>query len=83
MHRYLVISPHTHEECKFAITQVLAAGYTTHFDWGCMDNDHTGWIVIEAEDAKQALMVVPSSLRGKARAVKLTQFNPKGEPILS
>jgi hypothetical protein len=47
-----------------------------------MDEDHTGWITIEAEDAKQALMVVPASLRGKARAVKLTRFNPKGEPIL-
>jgi hypothetical protein len=82
MHRYLIISPHTHEECKNAISQVLSAGYTTHFDWGCMDEDHTGWVILEAEDAKQALMVVPAFLRGKARAVKLTRFDQKGEPIL-
>ena len=81
MHRYLIISPHTHDECKNAITQTLAVGYTTHFEWGCMDNDHTGWIFLEAEDAKQALMVVPAFLRGKAHAVKLARFNPMGEPI--
>ncbi len=81
MHRYLVISPHTHEECKNAISQVPAAGYTTHCEWGCMDGDHTGWIILEAENNGQALMVVPSFLRGKARAVKLTRFDNHGEPI--
>ena len=47
-----------------------------------MDEDHTGWVILEAENAKQALMVVPAFLRGKARAVKLTRFDQKGEPIL-
>ena len=76
MDRFLVISPHTNEECKQAIKDVYAAGYLTHFDWGCMDGDHTGWIVFEAEDANQALMVVPSSQRRSARAVKLVKFSP-------
>ena len=74
MNRFLVISPHTQEDCKNVLQQVLAAGYITHFEWGCMDGDHTGWAILEAEDAREAMMAVPTSQRGKARAVKLTSF---------
>lgn len=75
MDRFLVISPHTPAVCKDAIRQVLFAGYITHFDWGCLDGDHTGWVIIEAENAKEALMVVPSGQRHIARAVRLTKFS--------
>lgn len=81
MNRYLVISPHLHEECQKAFVEVVNAGYTTHFDWGCTDGDHTGWAIIEADDAKEALMAVPSFLRAKARAVKLAKINTKGEIV--
>jgi hypothetical protein len=83
MHRYLVVSPHTHEECTMAFKEVVNAGYTTHFDWGCTDGDHTGWVVLEADNAKEALMIVPAFLRTKARAVKLAKINTKGEIINS
>ena len=76
MDRYLVISPHTAEECKRAVKEVHAAGYITHFDWGCTDGDHTGWVVLEAASAKEALMVVPAMQRHSARAVKLVKFAP-------
>jgi hypothetical protein len=76
MDRYLVISPHTAEDCKRALKEVHAAGYITHFDWGCMDGDHTGWVVLEAANAKEALMVVPSLQRHTARAIKLVKFAP-------
>jgi hypothetical protein len=75
MDRYLVISPHTEQDCKQAIKDVYAAGYITHFDWGCMDGDHTGWVTIDAENAGQALLVVPTSHRRTARAVKLVKFS--------
>ncbi len=75
MERFLVISPHTDADCKDTIQQVLFAGYITHFDWGCRDGDHTGWVVIDAENAKEALMVVPAKQRHTARAVRLTKFS--------
>ena len=75
MERYIVISPHTGEDCINALKQIEAAGYLTHFDWGCMDGDHTGWTIIEAEDAKEAMMVVPSGQRRNARAVRLVKFS--------
>ena len=76
MDRYLVISPHTAADCKQALAEVHAAGYITHFDWGCMAGDHTGWLVIEAENAGQALMVVPTRQRKDARVVKVVKFSP-------
>ena len=75
MDRYLVISPHTAEDCDRALVQVLAAGYITHFEWGCMDGEHTGWVILEAENAKQAMLVVPSAQRASAKVVRLKQFS--------
>ncbi len=76
MDKYLVISPHTAGDCKKALHEVNATGYITHFEWGCMDGDHTGWVMIEAENTQQALMVVPSMQRHNAKAVKLVKFSP-------
>lgn len=76
MDRFIVISPHTVEDCKQALKEVHAAGYITHFDWGCKGGDHTGWAVLEAENSDQALLVVPALQRHKARAVKLVKFSP-------
>ncbi|HAL57661.1 MAG TPA: hypothetical protein DCP63_14625 [Bacteroidetes bacterium] len=77
MDRYLIVSPHTVEECKKAIHQVHALGYITHFDWGCAVGDHTGWAIIEADSEAEALLVVPSFERPKARAVRLKKFSPE------
>ena len=77
MDRYLVISPHTGEDCTKIVKQVEAMGYITHFDWGCRDGEHTGWAIIEADSKAEALLTVPSSHRPTARAVKLVKFSPK------
>lgn len=74
MDRYLVESPHTDHDCKLAMKLVLSMGYLNNFDWGCKDGVHTGWAVIEAENAAQALGVVPAIVRNKARAIKLNKF---------
>lgn len=79
MDRYIVISPHTYEECKHVIELVTAAGYLTHMDWGCKDNDHTGYANIEAESHEQALMLVPPIVRHKARAVKVVKYDSNME----
>jgi hypothetical protein len=76
MDRYLVISPHSAGECKQALKEVNATGYITRFDWGCMDGDHTGCVVLEAEGTQQALMVIPSMQRHNAKAIKLVKFSP-------
>ena len=51
MDRYSVISSHTVEDCKMDIKyfREYHAGFLTHFEWGCYDNDHTAYAIIEAE----------------------------------
>ena len=81
MDRYMVVLPHTAEDCTAVLHQIEAIGAITHFDWGCKDGEHTGWVIVEAEDRDQAMMVVPTFQRKRAHLVKLTKFSP--EDVLS
>ena len=75
MERYLVESPHTAGDCKRVVKNVYAQGYLYNCDWGCDAGVHKAWVVIEAEDEKQALWVVPPILRENASATKLVKFD--------
>jgi hypothetical protein len=77
MKRFLVISHHTDRDCVRALKEALAIGYLTHFEWGCKDDVHTGWAILEAEDKAQAILSVPTFLRGSAQVVRLTRFKPE------
>ena len=79
MSKYLVVSPHTAEDCRMAVKHFREhhASFLTHFLWGCYDNDHTAYAFVDAESHEEAKMTVPPLFREKARAVKLTSFNPK------
>lgn len=75
----MVISGHTAEDCRRAVKYFadFHAGYITHFEWGCKDNDHNAYAIIDAESHEQAKLVVPPLFRDKARIIKLVRFNPK------
>jgi hypothetical protein len=77
MERYLVVSPHTAEDCAKVIGQVYALGYVAHYDWGCGDGEHCGWAIVEADSANEALLSVPSVVRSKARAIRLKKISPQ------
>lgn len=74
MQRFIIESPHTAENCDQAIRDLHAAGYLHHFEWGCKDNDHTGWAIVEAENLEHAKQIIPWYLREKARVVRLVKF---------
>ncbi len=77
MQQYLIESPHTKEECRAAIEMVQAAGYLTHFKWGCPDGEHCAWAIISADNAEEARLSVPTLLRKKARVVPIVNFHSK------
>lgn len=79
MARYLIQSPHTPEECLQTLDECLAQGpeQLAKYDWGCMDDDHTCYGVIEAGSKATVESLVPSSLRHKARIVELAKFTPE------
>jgi hypothetical protein len=74
MDRYLIISDHSNEDCLHILDLVQAQGYLHHYDWGCKDGVHVGWVIIEAENKEEALLSVPPLIRNKARAVRLNKF---------
>jgi hypothetical protein len=78
MHRFIVISPHTSEDCRMAVKQFRQynAGFLTRFEWGCADNDHTAYAILEAENHENARMSVPPLFREKTRVVRLITFDP-------
>lgn len=77
MDRFLIESPHEAGDCKNLIKSIYALGYMHNCDWGCDAGVHTAWLIIEAENKSQALLVVPPMLRSKARAIKLVKFDPE------
>ncbi len=77
MDRFLVISPHTEKDCRDVLRLTLAAGYLTHFDWGCLDGVHTGWAIVEADNAQEAMLSVPTGQRHLASVVEITKFTPE------
>jgi len=74
--RYLVIAPHTAEQCMAAMENIdkADAKALAKWDFGCKDNDHTGYLIVMAASADEALKNVPESDRGTAKAVKLSKF---------
>lgn len=77
MQKFMIISPHTHEECTMVVKQTLAIGYLTHFWWGCKSGDHTGYAMIEANNPDEALLSIPTMIRKKGKAIGLVQFDPE------
>jgi hypothetical protein len=75
MNRYMIESPHPIEKCEQVLHDLHAAGYLHHFEWGCKDNDHTGWAIVEAENAEHARQIVPWYLRSQVRVVRLVKFD--------
>jgi len=75
MDRYLIESPHAPEKCDDVLADLHAAGYLHHFEWGCKDNNHVGWAIIEAENAEHARQIVPWYLRPDARVIRLVKFD--------
>jgi hypothetical protein len=71
---YMVVSPHDETECIKALDDVEALGALDEWQFGCVEGDHTGYRVVSASSADEALLSVPPSLRSKARAIKLHTF---------
>ena len=79
MPRFLVEVPHagTKEACQRAIDTFNRTGshFLTHADWGCKDNEHKAWLIVDVGSKQEARNVVPQDYRGDAKVTMLTQFN--------
>jgi hypothetical protein len=79
MPRFLVEVPHDEETvaCARVVKVFLTSGshYLTQAEWGCMDGDHRSWMIVDADDKKEALAIVPQFLRSEARVISLNRFS--------
>jgi hypothetical protein len=77
MDKYLIVSSHTAEDCDRALQYFheYHTGYLTHFWWGCMDHDHNGYAIIDAESHEEAKMAVPPLARDKTKTIKLIHLD--------
>ncbi len=75
--QYLIESPHTKEECMAALDSIAQQGKNmlNKWDWGCMDGNHTGYALVEAQNENEALRQVPENIRNKAKVHKVTKFS--------
>ena len=78
MPRFLIEVHHEAEQlaCARIVQLLLSTGshYITHADWGCMDGEHTAWIIVEGESKEQARCILPPAFRSQAKIVALNKF---------
>lgn len=79
MARFLIEVPHGAEakECALAVKVLLSSGshYLTNAEFGCLDDDHKAWIIIEADSKDEARFIIPPAYRSRAKIVKLNKFS--------
>ena len=88
MARFLIEVPHEAEKvaCARAVEILLKTGshFLSHAEWGCLDGEHKGWIILEAENKERAKYMLPTAYRNQAKIIKLNKFTLEHiEEILS
>ena len=88
MARFLIEVPHEADkvECARAVQILLSTGshFLTHAEWGCLDGEHKGWMILELENKQEARSVLPPAYRSQAKIVELNKFTMEEiEEILS
>lgn len=80
MTRFLIEVPHENkkEACERAVKVFLETGshFMTNADWGCADNEHKAWIVVDLESKEMARSLIPPLFRDEAKIITLQQFGP-------
>lgn len=81
MPRYLIQS--SHEPTPNACLRVMNAfndhgsHYLTKADFGCDDDEHVAWVIVEADDKPEALRMVPPSIRAASTITMLRKYTPE------
>jgi hypothetical protein len=78
METYLIEVPHdaTEAACAKAIKIFLESGshFLVNADWGCEDDEHKAWMLVDVDGREQAMHIVPPGLRANAKITRLRKF---------
>lgn len=73
---FLIIDPHTVEECMASMDQLKAKGndFLNNTYWGCHAGDHTAYIIVEAENEAAAKNMLPEAVRDHAKVIAVEKL---------
>ena len=78
MEEFLIEVYHEKEEiaCALAAKIFLSSGshFLTNAEWGCNDDVHKAWMIVEVENKAEAKRIIPSAFKSKANIVQLNRF---------
>ncbi len=78
MARFLIEVAHeaTEEACVTAIKTLLSTGshFLTNAEWGCKDEEHKCWIIVDVNSKEEARAILPPVYRNEAKIIKLIRY---------
>jgi hypothetical protein len=78
MTRFLIEVPHENskEACARAVRTFLATGshFMTNADWGCPDDVHKAWFIVDVGSREEAAAILPPLLRRDATIIALQRY---------
>ncbi len=78
MARFLIELEHeaTVEACEKAIEILLSTGshFLTNAEWGCKDEEHKCWIIVDVNSTEEARAILPPVYRNEAKIIKLNRY---------
>ena len=81
MTRYLIEVTHENKKdaCDRAarVFQETGSHFLINADWGCSDDVHKAWFIVDVDSKEEALLIVPPPFRQAATAIALQKFGPK------
>jgi hypothetical protein len=76
--KFLIEVPHEPDvlACAHVVRVFLTSGshFLTNAEWGCMDGNHTAWLIVDVDSKDEARGVVPAAFRAEAKVTRLTHF---------
>ncbi len=78
MARFLIEVEHepNKKACAQAIQTFLKTGthYMTNAEWGCSDEEHKAWLIVDVDNKFEARRILPPAFRLQAKIVMLSRF---------
>jgi hypothetical protein len=79
MARFLIEVPHenTEQACNRAVQIFKETGshFVTNAEWGCHDDEHKAWMIVELDDKDQARAILPLEFRSVAKITAVDRLS--------
>ena len=80
MARFLIEVPHddNKQACLYAKRAFYRTGshFMTNADWGCQDDNHKAWLIVEVDTKEDAERILPPDFRETASIITLEKIGP-------